>query len=300
MSHLLSAMVGLLALVVALSCSAAGVERFESGSLAQRWTDASKQNSTKEAWLGWSIDRWADPNGYSYAGGWNFGGSRFALKGRPLSGLLTAEDSQAAAFSGPPPYAGWERRPIAILLRISPDGVVTRVINSDFQVPINLRGKPLNWLGRHNPEDSITLLVRLLAGGSGQARPRVRESLIRAIARHSHPSAFEVLEGFVQTLEDPELREAATEGLSWQDDPRALPVLLRLIDEDSAWKVRRAAVEALGELPEAEGLPALAKIAHTHNDRDLGEEAIETLGSLGRRQPRAREALFRLLTLHES
>ncbi len=300
MSRPAIAVVGWLAITLAVSTSAVGVERIESGSFAERWDKASTAIRADESWIGWSVDRWADPNGYSYAGGWNFGGSRFALKGRPLSSLLTAEDAQAAAFSGPPPYAGWERRPIAILLRTSSDGVVTRVINSDFQVPINLRGQPLSWLGRQNPEDSIALLVDLLAGGNGKARPRVRESLIRAIARHSHPTAFEVLEGFVKTLEDPELREAATEGLSWQDHPRALDVLLTLIDDDPAWKVRRAAVEALGELPETQGLPALAKIAHTHNDRDLGEEAIETLGSLGRRQPRAREALVRILTFHET
>ncbi|MEM9529815.1 MAG: HEAT repeat domain-containing protein [Pseudomonadota bacterium] len=290
----------LLAALTAVAAPAHGAERYERGSLTERWSQAqaAAAAAAKPTWIGWSVDRWADPNGFSFAGGWYFGGSRFALRGRPLSVRLGAADAQPRPHAGPPPQSGWERRPLAILVHVDKSGSIDRVITTDFQVPVNLREDPLSWLDRHDPATSITRLANQLETLGIAGSTHLRESVITAIALHGDPAAFEVLAGITRAEPNAELRDAAAEGLPWQHHPRALPLLLELIAGDPSQDVRRTAVESLGDLPPAEGLPVLAKIAHTHEDRDLGEEAIETLGDMGRRQPRAREALLRLLALH--
>lgn len=166
---------------------------------------------------------------------------------------------------------------VGILFRMVPlpDGFPADIRISNLDLPFDLEGLPLVWVGMATDPESLAYLMPLFAQASGEDDKR---SLLWTIGLHRDAaSVVPFVERVLAGKESEEIRAEAAACLGEQNDPKALDLLLKTIKTDPSPEVRERAVGGLVEmeLPAAAG--ALSSLALNSPDRAVRREAVRGL-----------------------
>ncbi|MGH1366670.1 MAG: HEAT repeat domain-containing protein [Calditrichia bacterium] len=168
------------------------------------------------------------------------------------------------------------KRKIAILLRYqrhssTPRELATVDISNTF-LRVELKGKPLYWLGDCTQEQSLGLLKQAMEEDPTNKR---REELVTAFAMHSELPQLETELHTIATQDkSDDVRENAVFWMGQLDSPKALGLLKKIVEEDRSGDVREKAVFSISQMHSEEALNTLISLAKTHRDPEVREKAI--------------------------
>jgi hypothetical protein len=153
-----------------------------------------------------------------------------------------------------------------------------RISFSSLDVPVDLRGGDLFWLGSASDMGSLGLIRGLYAQHTDEAQ---KKRLISAAGTHSDsqmvvPFLAEVLQGG----EGEELRGRAASELEDHPVARSLELLRDTAFRDGSLYVRKRAVSALEDLDMEGAVDVLIQLARLADHIDIRKRAISTLGDL--------------------
>ncbi len=194
---------------------------------------------------------------------------------------------------------------VVILYRVEANAV-TRIRSLSPDCEIDAGGLPVHWLTGVDPARSVALLASFL-----DARDRLGDSMVSAIASHAGPAAEEALDRFAAAgqplslrrralfamarrgphgfealkkvlVSDPDerIRERAVTAIAESEEPGAASLLLETARTASDSRLRAQAVGALARKPSPQNAGILAGIAESDPDRDVRRRAISALRSL--------------------
>ncbi|OFW10601.1 MAG: hypothetical protein A3H96_25845 [Acidobacteria bacterium RIFCSPLOWO2_02_FULL_67_36] len=145
-------------------------------------------------------------------------------------------------------------------------------------------GRPVRWLDRVRPADSIALLESFV-GADGDRRSRTTSGALAAIAMHADPSAAATVERLARHHATAPVRAEAIFWLGQMAGRKAAGVITEAIEKDPDTEVKKRAVFALSQLPTGEGVPLLIKVARENANPVVRRQAMFWLGQS--KDPRA-------------
>jgi HEAT repeat protein/beta-lactamase regulating signal transducer with metallopeptidase domain len=256
--------------------------------LAERWSWAERQARTVGAtgyWIGYTITPPAGLDHMVYIDRKSMVlGDGISMSGRmfgDFNGFRFPGQSIAALVGG------GAARSIKLLFEFRGTGQLGRVHASTFELPVDLGGHALLWLGAATDQQSLALVEPLYGAAPS---PDMKEQVIDAIGVHG-TSALVVpaLERRLAANEPNNVRAQAAEWLGWHPLQPALALLARLARGDRSRDVRHEAAEAIGEMKLPAATDTLIALVRTLTDVDTRREAVEGLGQ--KDELKAREAL---------
>lgn len=146
---------------------------------------------------------------------------------------------------------------------------------SHMELCVNLKEKPLYWLGEIEQKESFNFLKVLF---NQVEHTKNKEDLLVTMAMHDVKEAFSFLSDIALSHDDIKLRHEATFWLSQIDDPQALNVLEKVVKTDPASKVRKQAVFAIHEVNSPDAIKLLISLAKNTESYQVQKEAIFWLG----------------------
>ena len=168
---------------------------------------------------------------------------------------------------------------------------VTGTHASSIQLPVELDGRPLLWLGEATAAQSVPLVQRVYDGAPDATTKR---HLVTTLALHDDSDmAASALIRILAGSEPADIRVQAAERLAWHPVAASLAALERAARSDREPAVRREAAESVADLDMAEATPTLIALAKTLEDHEARREAVEGLGQ--RPESAARDALVEIV-----
>jgi HEAT repeats len=146
-----------------------------------------------------------------------------------------------------------------------------RVFSEDCQ--LDAGGRPVRWLENVRPADSIALLESFV-GVQGDARNRVTDGAINAIAMHGDPAADASLQRLVAPTQPEYVRKKVT---FWLGNSRGRPgyeTLRRVLRDDPSIEVRKSAIFGMSQSKVPESVDALIAMARTDPEPRLRGESL--------------------------
>jgi len=184
-----------------------------------------------------------------------------------------------------------------------------KVTLSTMDCYVDLKDRPLLWLGTAKDADSISFLDKLYEDSqrdkckrslmaavsmhdakslvipclkgylTGEANVELRSQAVFWLAQQEHRDAFEILKNVVRHDASSKVRE---ETVFWIGQKAKTDDLIKVIEtvalKDADRKVRKKAVFALSQAPDQRGVDALINIARSNRDPSIQKEAIFWLG----------------------
>ncbi len=258
----------------------------QSLSLTERWKWASQNGARlaggKDLWVGYCIKRLMNEDSYMNSG--NFYSSSMETR-RSLYDILLGDSSRRSSEN-----RSWSDRArnkivkvmkdVAILVRMDggfdDEASVRKLSVSNMDLFVDLRNKPLVWLGDAVDDQSVTLLKVLY---DRQSSTDLRKDLLTAIGIHqSSKQAFQFLAGVLKSEQAENIRTQAAFWLSQQDREESLPLLVEAAQNDRSTKVREQSVFAISQLSSDESAEALINLARTARDTKVRAKAAFWLG----------------------
>jgi hypothetical protein len=186
------------------------------------------------------------------------------------NGTTMSPRTDAASPSGAVKLEGADR--MVVLYRIAERRVErVRVFSEDCR--LDAGGQPVHWLDNVRPADSIALLESLVTNET-EARSRVTDGAITAVALHADPAADASLERLVAPNQPEAVRKKVTFWLGNSRGKRGFDVLRRVLREDPSVEVRKSAVFGLTQSRVPETLDTLIGIARSDTEPRLRSEAL--------------------------
>ena len=322
--------IGLLLVVLSLTCADA-LSQDVLHAPAERKSFVERQDWAKSTakvnpsllngyWIGYSIERYMHEN--SRIG--NYGrNDRYLptlqeiLLGVGRAGpdvmrerkMLAAEQKELRSASTDKKERQKILKEVAVLLSYpSPAAKTTdfdKVNMSTLDCLVDLKGRPLVWLGTVKDEESISFLDKLYESSQ---RVECKRSLMAAVSMHETKSlVIPCLKKYVTEEDNVDLRCQVVFWLAQQDHRDAFEILKKVVRNDASSKirkdtvfwigqkaktddfievvetvalkdpvreVRKKAVFALSQMPDERGVEALIRIARTERDLATRKEAI--------------------------
>ena len=293
----------------------------QSLSLAERWKwatrDGAQQTGGKEYWVGYCIERLMNENSYMNSG--NSWSGNMELR-RSIYDLLSGDTTRHA--EGRQSWGGMRRnnivkvlKDVAILFRISgslgDDGSIRKLDVSNMELSVDLRKKPLVWLGRAEDDQSVRLLKDLFVRQSSDV---LKKDLLTAIGIHQNSrEVFPFLVDVLKGAETDDIRSQAAFWLGQQNRSEGLAVLITAAQDDRSAKVKEQAVFGISQLSSEESTEALISLVRKARDtrvrakaafwlgQKASEEAVATLESIiadDEVTDVQRQALYALAQIH--
>ena len=215
-------------------------------------------------------------------------GNRMTFRGGVISshGDGLSFPGQRLAIAPPP------GRAVKLLFAFDSKGgrpALSAVHGSAMDLPAELDGLPVFWLGAAPAAESLARIDTLYAAASTE----LRDDLLGAAAVADDSARVVAwLEKRLAGNEPEKIRADAAEWMAWHPIPASLAALDRLARTDRASRVRQEAAEAIGDLAMPEATPKLVALAQSLADVDARREAVEALGA--RPELEARDALGRI------
>lgn len=148
-------------------------------------------------------------------------------------------------------------------------------INS-LNLPVNLKGKPLLWLGDVSQEESVAFLED---GYKKVKSAEIKEDLVTAIGLHRETSAAQdFLSGIINSDENDDIREKAVFWLGQADNENALKILVNTVENDRSEDIREQAVFAISQMKIESATSTLLNLAKQAKDPNVREKAVFWLG----------------------
>ena len=186
------------------------------------------------------------------------------------SGTTMSSRSGVTSPSGAVKLEGADR--MVVLYRVAERKVdKVRVFSEDCS--LDAGGRPVQWLENVRPADSIALLESL-AAIDPDARSRIADGVITAIALHADPAADASLERLVAPNQPETVRKKVTFWLGNSRGRRGFETLRRVQREDPSLEVRKSAIFGLSQSRVPETLDTLLSIARSDTEPRLRSEAL--------------------------
>ncbi|HCA80313.1 MAG TPA: hypothetical protein DEP53_11340 [Bacteroidetes bacterium] len=275
-------------IVLAFGLSAQDIVRCpdQNLSLGERWKWAARTGAReaggKEYWIGYCIERLMNEDSYMNSG--NFWSGSMESR-RSIYDLISGDSTRHA--EGRRSWGGMKRnnivkvlKEVAILFRVSgslsDEGSIKKLDVSNMELSVELRNKPLVWLGRADDDQSVGLLKDLFVRQSSDV---VKKDLMTAIGIHQNSrEAFPFLAGVLKGDQADEIRSQAAFWLGQQNRSEGLAVLIAAARDDRSAKVKEQAVFGISQLSSEESTEALITLARKARDTKVRAKAAFWLG----------------------
>lgn len=248
------------------------------GDIQSGWQSAIRtaqaEKYTDGYWIGYSIERWMDPDSHIGCHGQD------RDYGKTLEEII--ECSIKAGSAQIPDIESKDGRilkQVAILFKISAVGnqaeiKKTRISNLDL--PVDLDELPLIWLGHVEKDESARYIKKVY---DAQDSRDVKEDLITVMGLHQDCQyANETLKGIVESDQATKLRKSAVFWLGQQAFTNVLPFLSKTARSDRSTDVREHAVFAIYLIKSEEADNELINLARKADSRSVRKKAIFWLG----------------------
>jgi hypothetical protein len=254
-------------------------------SLGERWKWASRDGAHlaggKEVWVGYCIKRLMNEDSYMNSGNFYSGGIDVC---RSIYDIVSGDTSRRTAD-----HRTWGEgrnkiikvlKEVAVLFRVSgnfdDEGSMKKIEVSNMELYVDLRNKPLVWLGGADDDQSVSLLKALYVR---QSSSELKKDLVMAIGIHQDSKeAFPFLVGVLKSEEADNIRSQAAFWLGQQNRSESLPVLVDAAQDDRSTKVKEQAVFAISQLSSDESTEALITLARKPRDPRVRAKAAFWLG----------------------
>lgn len=299
----------------------------EHKSLIQRisWSRSTAQSSPvmhDGYWVGYSIEKYMHVNSRMGNSGWNdrsiptlqeilSGVKRAGPEAERERNMIRAAQKELQSVSADENQKVLKK--VGILFRYPSSGAgigdFDKVTMSTMDCYVDLKDRPLIWLGKVKDEESVPFLDKLYKDSQ---RDKCKRGLMAAVSMHESKNlVIPCLQRYATQEEIPRLRSQAVFWLAQQDRQDAFETLKKIVRNDPSSKVRedtvfwigqkaktddlieiietvalkdveqgvrKKAVFALSQAPDECGVDALIKIARSNKDRATQKEAIFWLG----------------------
>jgi HEAT repeat protein/beta-lactamase regulating signal transducer with metallopeptidase domain len=189
-------------------------------------------------------------------------------RGPAIEGLLRIADEVGPAGSGD----------LLVLAQAAPRAGTPRIVRLAMRtagLAIDLQGRPVYWLGRASPEESVAWSQGVFADDGQDTSVRV--GALELVSRHTLPEAREMLAAVATSNAASIFREEAVEGLALHPTDATVDVLERLALSDAVPTVQEEAAETLGEVDNPRATEALGALVRGTGSGPMKEEALEAL-----------------------
>lgn len=188
------------------------------------------------------------------------------------SGTTMSTRSQAPTPAGVIKLEGSDQ--MIVLVRVADRAVERiRVFSEDCQ--LDAGGRPVRWLENVRPADSIALLESFVGvEPQGDAKNRVTDGAITAIAMHGDPAADASLERLVNRTQPENVRKKVTFWLGNARGQRGYQTLQRVLREDPSVEVRKGAIFGLSQSKVPQAVDTLIATARNDAEPRLRGEAL--------------------------
>ena len=167
-----------------------------------------------------------------------------------------------------------EAGPTMIVLFRVAERKVDRIRVFSESCQLDAGGRPVRWLEGVAPADSLALLESLVTSPDPDARGRISDGAITAIALHKDTAADASLERLVAPGQPEAVRKKVTFWLGNARGQRGFDLLRRVIREDASLEVRKGAIFGLSQSPVTGTTDALVAIARADAEPRLRGEAL--------------------------
>jgi HEAT repeat protein len=169
---------------------------------------------------------------------------------------------------------------IALLFLFSknPSGgpVVQKICLCSMELGINLKNKPLLWLGSSGDEESVTRLKEVFPEANTS---NLKRDLVEAIALHQRSKDVSpFLSGLLTGKESDDVRAKAAFWLGEQSNPEGMKLLMDAAEKDQSLKVREETVFAISRIESNESLDNLISLARSADNPKVRGKAAFWLG----------------------
>ena len=148
-----------------------------------------------------------------------------------------------------------------------------RVFSEDCQ--LDAGGRPVRWLENVRPADSVALLESFAAAAPAvEAKNRITDGAITAIAMHGDPAADASLDRLIARSQPESVRKKVTFWLGNARGQRGFQTLQRVLREDPSVEVRKGAIFGLSQSRVPQALDTLIATARTDAEPRLRGEAL--------------------------
>jgi hypothetical protein len=254
--------------------------------LDARWKWATGQAShaggAEEFWIGYSITRLMDENSQILSGNISSGtlerrNSLYFL----ISGVkfLQANDARISRFDHEPRiFKRIKDIALMFLLSKSPsdDPLVQKICMCSMELGVNLKNRPLFWLGSSGDEESVTRLKEVFLEAYSAS---LKRDLVETIALHQRSTnVFSFLSGLLAGKESEDVRAKAAFWLGEQNNPEGMKLLMDIAEKDRSLKVREEAVFAISRIESNESTDNLISLARSADNPKVRGKAAFWLG----------------------
>jgi len=253
-----------------------------SATLERRWVwaeQAARTDRRARYWIGYSISPVRGLPRFVYFDR----GSRIMANGITFSGHTLSTDLTGLRIPGRPLAVSGADTSVKVLFGFDPSPadrgtpLLTAVHVSTLSLPVELRDRPVFWLGAAESSQSLQLVDKLYAtAGTNE----LKDDLVAAVGVHdASPAVVGWLTARVESGDPDEVRANAAERIAWHPIRESIDVLDRIARADRASNVRQEAAEALGDLALPGAAAALIALARELPDEQARLEAVEALGA---------------------
>jgi hypothetical protein len=186
------------------------------------------------------------------------------------SGSTMTAGPQAPAPAGVIKLEGSDR--MIVLFRIA-ERVVDRIRVFSEDCQLDAGGRSVRWLENVRPSDSIALLESFVSS-QADARSRITDGAVSAIAMHGDPAADASLERLVSASQPETVRKKVTFWLGNSRGRRGFETLRGVLKADPSVEVRKGAIFGMSQSHVPESVDALIGIARTDSEPRLRSEAL--------------------------
>jgi HEAT repeat protein len=258
-------------------------------SLTARWEWVQNQVGSMKGglWVGYSFQQLMGKNSFIRS----FEDSR---SGRPtlemiLEGKVDLQKEESVSDAAREALQSWDNtdkqieviaKDVAILFYFNEDKINFNTIHdvkiNSLNLPVNLKGKPLLWLGDVSQKESVAFLKD---GYKKVKSPEIKEDLVTAIGLHREtPATHDFLSGIIDSDENDDIREKAVFWLGQADNEDALKILVNTIEKDRSDDIREQAVFAISQMKIESATSTLLNLARQAKDSNVREKAVFWLG----------------------
>lgn len=165
---------------------------------------------------------------------------------------------------------------VAILFRYGRQAAAEDIRLSNLDLPVDLDGLPVIWVGEAGDEESLDWLEDKYRKADTE---KTKEPILVAIGIHQNPGlVVPFLSSILESREADSLRKNAAFWLSQQNDRRAYDVLMQAAEKDRSPEVREGSVFAISQLEIEESVEGLIGLAKTSIHEDVRHQAVFWLG----------------------
>jgi len=197
------------------------------------------------------------------------------------------ESEKGGSFNGTVSDCSPEPLPYAFVFFRAEQKQVTKVRAYSANCALDFANLPLFWLEDVKPEQSVEMLVGLVAAENDDSTYKKKDparQAVMAIAMHDTPAADQALERMIQPGQRISLRENVAFWLGVERGKRGLELLRKYVKEDPDDRVREKGTFAFSQSKEPEALKDLISMARHDQSPHVRGQAIFWLAQIGSRK----------------